>query len=346
MERVRHGRAGAPKTERRLANPRHQTTALAGLVGLALAALVAMTGPTRAAGVPRVLVIGPLESYGGLVAGISEGLQTSGYRDASQIRVDVQSIRSLDDAKSAIGTAVTEGVDVIVTVFGQATQAAHQQAPTIPVVFCPVADPVATKLVTSAAAPGGHLTGIATADPEATRRRVAAFRQVVPGLRRLGVFFDPEFPPDRTQLANLERVAAAAGLTLVKREVPDAAAAARLLQELGPGEVDAVFFLTEPLLRRAGSEIGRAAVDRRVPLLVGDPDLVTVPGVIASIGPDQRGMGLIAGEMTAKILHGASPATIPVSHPTFELIVNLKTASDLGIELPADAVRSAGKVIR
>ena len=83
-----------------------------------------------------------------------------------------------------------------------------------------------------------------------------------------------------------------------------------------------------------------------MPLLVGDPDLVTVPGVVASIGPDQRGMGLLAGEMTARILRGASPASIPVSHPSFELIVNLKAASDLGIELPADAVRSAGRVIR
>jgi putative ABC transport system substrate-binding protein len=346
MERVRHGRAGASKTERRLAISRRQTSALASLVGVALVALVAMAGPAGAAGVPRVLVIGPLESYGGLVAGISEGLQANGYRDAGQIRVDVQNIRSVDEAKSAVAAAVTEGVDVIVTVFGQATQAAHQQAPTIPVVFCPVADPVATKLVASAETPGGHLTGVATADPEATRRRVAAFRQVVPGLRRLGVFFDPGFPPDRTQLANLERVAASAGLTLVKREAEDASAAARLLSELRPGEVDAVFFLTEPLLRRAGPEIGRAAVERRVPLLVGDPDLVTVPGVVASIGPDQRGMGLIAGEMTARILSGVSPASIPVSHPSFELIVNLKSASDLGVEVPADAVRSAGKVIR
>jgi putative tryptophan/tyrosine transport system substrate-binding protein len=169
---------------------------------------------------------------------------------------------------------------------------------------------------------------------------------VVPGLRRLGVLFDPAFPPDRTQLANLERVAATADLTLVKREAQDAGAAVRLLQELAPGEVDAVFFLTEPLLRRAGQEIGRAAVERRVPLLVGDPDLIVVTGVIASIGPEQRGMGLIAGDMTARILRGASPATIPVSHPAFELILNLKAASDLGIELPADTVRSAGKVIR
>ena len=346
MTCVRHGRAGATVSERRLAIRSRRTTALAGRAGLILAVALAMAISVEAAGIPRVLVVGPLESYGGLVAGISEGLQTAGFRDAGQIRMDVQNVRSLDDAKSAVAAAVAEGVDVIVTVFGQATQAAHQGAPAIPVVFCPVADPVASKLVASAETPGGHLTGVATADPEATRRRVTAFRQVVPGLRRLGVFFDPGFPPDRTQLANLERVAADAGLALVKREAPDAETAARLLRELGPGEVDAVFFLTEPLLRRAGAEIGRAAVERRLPLLVGDPDLVTVPGVVASIGPDQRGMGLLAGDMTARILRGASPASIPVAHPSFELIVNLKAASDLGIELPADVVRSAARVIR
>ena len=171
MTCVRHGRACATVTERRPAIRSHTTTALAALASLILVAPLAMAIPAGAAGIPRVLVIGPLESYGGLVAGISEGLQASGFRDAGQIRVDVQNIRSLDDAKSAVAAAVTEGVDVIVTVFGQATQAAHQQAPAIPVVFCPVADPVATKLVASAETPGGHLTGVATADP---KRRAGA----------------------------------------------------------------------------------------------------------------------------------------------------------------------------
>jgi putative ABC transport system substrate-binding protein len=346
MERVCHDRGAAALTGRRRAIRRRMAAALTGPGGLVFALVLALAGPAGAAGVPRVVVIGPLESYGGLVAGISEGLQTAGFRDATQIRVDVQNIRSPEEAKAAIAAALAEGVDVLITVFGQATLAAHQQAPAIPVVFCPVADPVATKLVASAETPGGHLTGVATADPEATRRRVAAFRQVVPGLRRLGVLYDPGFPPDRTQLANLEGIAAGGDLALVRREARDADGAARLLRELGPAEVDAVFFLTEPLLRRAGAEIGRAAVERRVPLLVGDPDLVTVPGVVASIGPEQRGMGLIAGDMAARILRGASPAAIAVSHPSFELIVNLKNAAELGVELPEAAVRGAGRVIR
>jgi putative ABC transport system substrate-binding protein len=333
---------------------RHRRPVIRGRTLVALAApilagslVVTIPGPgAHAAGIPRVLVVGPLESYGGLVAGISEGLQASGFRDATQVRLDVRNVRSLDEAKTVIQAAVGEGVEAIVTVFGQATQAAHQVAPTVPVIFCPVADPVATKLVASVDAPGGHLTGIASADAEATRRRVAAFRQVLPNLRRLGVLFDPGFPPDRVQLANLEQIAPAAGLAVVKREATDAGTAARVLQELGPDDVDAVFVLTEPLLRRAGAEVGPAAVARRVPLLVGDPDLAGVPGVVASVGPDQRRMGILAGELTARILRGASPATQPVVHPPFELILNLKTATEVGVDVPEATVRQAARVIR
>src|SRR5262245_25294941 len=112
--------------------------------GLVLGGVTALGGPLSllAAGVPRVLAVGPLEGYGGLVAGVSEGLQASGYRDASEVRLEVRNIRSLDDAKAVVAAAVSDGVDVIVTVFGQATQAAHLGAPAVPVVFCPVADPV------------------------------------------------------------------------------------------------------------------------------------------------------------------------------------------------------------
>jgi hypothetical protein len=91
------------------------------LAALALAFAFLLPGTAAPGGVPRVLVVGPLESYGGLVAGISEGLQAAGFRDAAQIRLDARNIRSIDDAKAAVAAAVTEGVDVIVTVFGQAT---------------------------------------------------------------------------------------------------------------------------------------------------------------------------------------------------------------------------------
>src|SRR5439155_1699234 len=129
--------------------------------------------------------------------------QSAGFRDAARIRIDVRNARAGDDAKAVIGAALQEGVDAIVTIFGPSTQAARAATTRVPIVFCPVADPVAAKFVASSETPGGNLTGVASADAEASRRRLIALRQVLPELRRLAVLFDPDFPPDRVQGASL-----------------------------------------------------------------------------------------------------------------------------------------------
>ncbi len=295
---------------------------------------------------PRVLIVGPLDGYGALVAGVSQGLQAGGFKSAADIQIEVRNVQSMDEAKAAIANAVERSLDAVVTVFGQATQAAREVAPNVPVVFCPVADPVAARLVASAEAPGGALTGVASADAEASGRRLHRFLQVMPGLRRLGVLFDPGFPPDRIQLAHLEQVAPSLGLTIVRRDIADVEDAMRVLAALDRGHVDAVLILREAWLRRSGAEIGRVATEHRLALLVGDPELATLPAVVAAVGPNQEQMGRIAGDMVAKILRGARPGDLKIEHPPFDLVVNLKSAGDLGLAVPESAINGAARVIR
>jgi putative ABC transport system substrate-binding protein len=295
---------------------------------------------------PRVLIVGPLDGYGALVAGVSEGLQAGGFGTAADVQIETRSIGSMAEARAAVASGVERGLDAIVTVFGQATQAAREGAPGIPIVFCPVADPVAARLVASADAPGGQLTGIASADPEASARRLRVFLQLVPGLARLGVLFDPGFPPDRLQLANLEQVAPSLGLTVVRREISEVEQVVRTIAALDRTQVDAVFMLREAWFRRSGEDIGRAALARRLPILVGDPELATTPGVLGAVGPNQEKMGRLAGEMVAKILKGARPGSLRVEHPPFDLVVNLKEAGELGLAVPEAVVSQAARVIR
>jgi putative ABC transport system substrate-binding protein len=323
------------------------------VVALGLAATLVAPALTRvgdvslAAGAPpRVLIVGPLDGYGALVAGVSEGVQAGGFPSAADIQIDVRSVRSPEEARAAITESVARGLDVVVTVFGQATQAAREAAPGLPVVFCPIADPVASRLVASAVAPGGNLTGVASADAEASARRLRGFLEVMPALRRLAVLFDPGFPPDRVQLANLEQVAPSLGLAVVRREIGEAAAAVRALTARDRGQVDAVFILREAWLRWEGAEMGRAAIERRLPILVGDPELAMLPGVVAAVGPNQEGMGRIAGQMVAKILRGAKPGTLRIEHPPFDLVVNLKAAGELGVSVPEAVLGRAARVIR
>ena len=133
-------------------------------VGRLAAILLLSASRIEAQQVPHVLVVGPLEDYGALVDGLWKGLQSAGFTDESRIRLDIRNVHSAEEAKAAIGAAINTGLNAIVTVFGPSTQAASAATTQIPIVFCPVADPVASKLVVSNEAPGGNLTGVASTD--------------------------------------------------------------------------------------------------------------------------------------------------------------------------------------
>src|ERR1700738_3039340 len=159
---------------------------------------------------PHVLVVGPMVKIDGrlFIEGLWEGLQEGskpGDSDSSRVRLGFKNVPPADAAKAVIGPAIdTGGVKAIVTIYGQSTQVATAATTKIPIVFCPVADAVASKLVASNEAPGGNLTGVASGDAEASRQRLDGFRQMLPGLKRLAVLFDPGFPPDKTQMNSLE----------------------------------------------------------------------------------------------------------------------------------------------
>jgi len=289
---------------------------------IAAVVLVTATPPLWAQQVPpHVLVVGPMVKIDGrlFIEGLLEGLQEgakSGGPDLSQVRLDIKNVVSEDAAKAVIGPAIDTGVNAIVTIYGQATQVATAATTKIPIVFCPVADAVASKLVASNEAPGGNLTGVASGDAEASRRRLDGFRQVLPGLKRLAVLFDPGFPPDKTQMKSLEQVAPSTGITLVSRPVEDGNAAMAALRDLGSNEADAIFILKEATLRNAGPELRRVAWQQKLPILVTDRELaITFKAALASVGPNHRELGKTCGRITARILNGAKPADLPLQQP-------------------------------
>jgi len=313
----------------------------ASLARIAAVVLVAATPASLAQQAPsRILVVGPMVKIdgrlfiGGLLEGLQEGAR-SGDLDLSQIRLDIRSVMSAEAAKATIGPALDTGVKAIVTIYGQSTQAAIAATTKIPIVFCPVADAVASKVVASNESPGGNLTGVSNGDAEASRRRLEGFQQMLPGLKRLIVLFDPGFPPDKTQMKNLDLVAPSIGITLISRPVEDAKAAMAALQAIGPDDADAIFILKEATLRHAGPAFRRVAWHQKLPILVTDPELVvTFPAAMAAVGPRPGSLGKTCGRIMARILKGASPADLPVEHPDFELLLNLQTAQRLGVTVP------------
>jgi hypothetical protein len=146
--------------------------------------------------------------------------------------------------------------------------------------------------VASNEAPGGNLTGVATGDAEASRRRLDAFRQMLPGLKRLAVLFDPGFPPDKTQMKNLDQVAPSTGITLVSRPVEDANAAMAALQALGPDEADAMNSRRgNPHLQRGDEAplliaVAVAALNQRAILRVDTLHGLPVPEIREPVTPE------------------------------------------------------------
>jgi putative tryptophan/tyrosine transport system substrate-binding protein len=318
---------------------------------LATVMLVAAAPPSWAQQVPpKVLVVGPMVKIDGrlFVGGLLEGLQEGakpGDPDLSKVQLDVKNVVSTDGAKAVIGPAIDAGVNAIVTIYGQSTQAAVAATTKVPIIFCPVADAVAAKLVTSNEAPGGNLTGVSSGDAEASRRRLAAFQQMLPRLKRLAVLFDPGFPPDKTQMKNLIEVAPSTGITLVLRPIENSKAAIAVLQALGPDEADAIYILKEATLRHPAPELKRLAWQQKLPILISDPDLVvSFHAALAAVGPRPWDLGKTCGRLTAQILRGAKPADLPVEHLDLELLLNLQTAQRLGVTVPG--APSEGNFVR
>jgi len=308
---------------------------------IAAAVLTAAAPPLWAQSAPpHVLVVGPMVKIDGrlFVGGLLEGLQEgakSGDSDLSHVQLDIKNVLSTDAAKAVVGPAVDAGVNAIVTIYGQSTQAATAATSKVPIVFCPVADAVAAKLVASNEAPGGNLTGVSSGDAEASRRRLEAFQQLLPGLKRLAVLFDPNFPPDKTQMKNLAEVAPSTGITLVLRPLENVKAAEAALQALGPNEADAIYILKEAALRHPAPELKRLAWQQKLPILISDPDLVvSFRAALAAVGPRPWDLGKTCGRITARILRGAKPADLPVEHLDLELLLNLQTAQRLGVTVP------------
>lgn len=206
----------------------------------------------------------------------------------------------------------------------------------IPVVFTIVGDPVAYGIVTDLARPGGNTTGVASRQHEMTLKRLELLREVLPKARRVVV---AAYLKDITYTATeslLRQSAARLGLELVTAELSGPAPDAAVGKAIQAG-VDAIF-VYQPMSFIAGLDIPekivQVAMARRIPVFFAEPDLVARGGLL-SYGPDFLDETRRAADLVAKILKGASAGDLPVDQSArFELVVNLRTAKALGIEIP------------
>jgi putative tryptophan/tyrosine transport system substrate-binding protein len=234
-------------------------------------------------------------------------------------------------------------VDVIVT-GGNATVAAKQASSVVPIVFALVDDPVGSGLVASLARPGGNVTGLSMQSTDLAGKRLALLREVVPGLRRLAIMANVEYPAAVQEMSEIQAAAGTLGLDVATFEIRRAEDIAPAFEAL-KGRAEALYVVGDALVITHRVRINTLALTARMPTIFFLREYVEAGGLM-SYGPSFTDLFRRAGDYVDKILRGAKPGEIPVEQPTkFDLVINLTTAKALGLTIPESFLLRADEVI-
>jgi putative tryptophan/tyrosine transport system substrate-binding protein len=235
-------------------------------------------------------------------------------------------------------------VDVILTHNTPATLAAKQATSVIPIVFATAGDPVSSGIVASLARPGGNVTGLSSQITDTAGKRLGLLREVIPDLRRLAILTDVGNPYAAIEVSEVQAAARTLALDvsiyeLRQPENIDAAFAAL------KGRAQALYVLPVPLAFMSRVRINSLALAAGLPTMHSVREYVEAGGLM-SYGPNWPDMWRRAADFVDKVLRGAKPADIPVEQPTkFDLVINLKTAKVLGLDIPPPLLARADEVI-
>jgi putative ABC transport system substrate-binding protein len=255
-------------------------------------------------------------------------------------REDINRIRAL--ALELVGMQP----DIIITTGTQETVALQRETRTIPIVFASVGDPVASGIVARLDRPSGNITGFVNFEASLPGKQLELLSQIAPGLKRVGIMFNPDTALVWVNMPSLETAARSlkvAPITApVRSDVEIETVIIALGRERGGGLV------VMPGLWTVGRRalIISAAARNNVPAVYPDPAFVRDGGLL-SYGPDQVDLFRRAATYVDRILRGAKPAELPVQLPTkYVMVVNLKTAKALGVTVPQSILLSADEVIQ
>src|SRR5215475_14378943 len=237
-------------------------------------------------------------------------------------------------------------VAVIVTLGSQAIQAVKQTTSTIPIVIAASSDPVEMGFVTSLARPGENLTGLSLSAPELSGKRLELLKEAVPAIAHVAVLANPANPSIAAHLRETQRAAQALQVQLHLVEVQGPQELDHAFAAIRSVPADALIVILDPLFMQQRARLVELTATSRLPAMYNLREDVEI-GALMAYGPSFPDLFRRAATYVDKILKGAKPATLPVEQPTkYELILNLKTAKELGITLPPALLILADEVIQ
>jgi putative ABC transport system substrate-binding protein len=274
------------------------------------------------------------------------GLRENGYVVAQNIAIEYRWTEGKTELLPAVvADLIALKVSVLVTAGAEAVKVAKKATETIPIVMTSSQDAVGDGLVASLAHPGGNVTGRSVYAPELTSKRIELLKEMIPGLSRVAALWNVQNAGGLGQLREAEAAGRALGVAIESLDIriPDGLddAMARAAKD-GAG---AVLILSDSSTISNRAQIGATARRHQLPTIFANKAYLEGGGFM-SYGPDIVDSFRLSAVYVAKILKGAKPADLPVEQPTkFELVINLKAAKALGLNVPSTLLTRADKVI-
>jgi putative ABC transport system substrate-binding protein len=319
------------------------------IVSLFATVVLFSSHPAEAQKPPTVRKIGFLASAGG-PSGAHEvfrrSLRELGYAEGHNIVIEYRSAEGRPRLLELANELVREKVEVIVANGGPAARSAKDATKTMPIVFATSGEPVETGFVDSIARPGGNMTGMSWLSFELVGKRLELLKEAVPRVSRVAILSNPQHPGEQRELRETQSSARAMGMTLEYYQTRTRAEFDAAYDAIIKQSVNGLLVFPEGVTLANRMGIVDFATKRRLPSMLGWKEYVDAGGLM-SYGPNRDESFKRIAVYVDKILKGTKPTDLPVELPIrFELVINLKTAQQIGVTISPNVLARADKVIR
>jgi putative tryptophan/tyrosine transport system substrate-binding protein len=276
---------------------------------------------------------------------LKRGLRQLGYEEGKNLIIEYRWAASQYDRLPDLAAELVRlRIDLLVAHSTPGVRAAKQATSTIPVVMAIVGDPIAAGLVESLSRPGGNLTGLTFFFAEIAAKRVELIKEAIPTLTRVAVFVNPANQSTPIALTAMQHMAGSLGVELVAIEVGAREEIADAILTVAARRAGALVAIEDPMFISNGTQIAALAEQHGLPMIGFRPQADV--GALMDYGVDVADMYFRSAALVDKVLKGTRPADLPIERAVkFDLIVNLKRAKTLGIELPTSLLLRANEVI-
>ena len=297
--------------------------------------------------IPRLGVLQPGAPSDAYFEVFIQGLQDLGYIEGKSIHIEVRSAEGKLDRLPDLATELVRlKVDALYARSTPVIFAFKQATKTIPIIFIGTSDPIGMGIVPSLAHPGGNITGVTLMSSDLWPKRLELLKEISPKVSRVAMLWNNSNAGMALEAKATEEAAGPLGLTLQDRGISNLSELEVVFGVISKDRPDGFLALMDPVLNANRKRVLDFLMKNRLPAIFENKEWVEDGGLI-SYGPDFPDAIRRAAALIDKILKGVKPADIPIEQPTkFELVINLKTAKQIGLTIPANVLARADKVIR